>query len=446
MRRIPLKIFCVVLLTGLIGIAGEFILQYDIKQLSSNYNNVAVDIMQEQEYALRISALLYQHHAVLSSCMIAEDQEQMERNIQKEQELRERLETMFSKLEKQIKGSDMEKQYHTLYSDYTSYLTNAEIALQLCQKGSQVTASYYVNNTLEEFLSDVDEDIEQLEHRIDNVMDDARRQMDYYIGLTQITEMVCVVCIIVAVVICLIYCVKSTSGMERQEKDLKRAMDVQHNTLMKHVEHLMGMQDNIILGMANLIENRDGDTGEHIKRTSQYVEMLAKKAREAGLYTDILTDEYIMLLVKAAPMHDVGKISVPDRILQKPGRLTEEEFEQMQRHAPEGGRIVREVFRDVEDEAYIEIAAQVAAYHHEKWDGNGYTSGLAGEEIPLSARIMALADVFDALVSKRCYKDAMSYDKAFQIIEESAETHFDPQLAEVFLDMREEIIETLSET
>lgn len=446
MKRIPLKIFCVVLLTGLIGIAGEFVLQYDINQLSSNYNNVALDVMQEQECVLRISALLYQHQAVLASCVIAEDQEHMEEYIQKEQELRERLETMFSELEKQIKGSDMEKQYDTVYSDYFGYKTNAEIALQLCQKGSQETASYYVNNTLEDFLLDLDVDIEQFEHRIDNVVDDARRQMDYYIGLTKITGIVCTVCIIVAVVMCLIYCVKSTSGMERQEKDLKRAMDVQHSVLAKHVEHLMGMQDNIILGMANLIENRDGDTGEHIKRTSQYVEMLAKKAREAGLYVDILTDEYIMLLVKAAPMHDVGKISVPDRILQKPGRLTEEEFEQMQRHAPEGGRIVREVFRDVEDEAYIEIASQVAEYHHEKWDGNGYTSGLAGEDIPLSARIMALADVFDALVSKRCYKDAMSYDKAFQIIEESAGTHFDPQLAEVFLDMREEILETLSDT
>lgn len=444
MRRIPLKIFFVVLLTGLIGIAGEIILKYDIDQLASNYNNVAVDVMKEQEYSLRISALLYRHQAVLASCLIAEDKEQMEGYIQEEQKLREQLKEKFSVLGKQVKGSDMETLYHKVYSDYTSYLSNADIALQLCQKGSKETASYYVNNTLEKFLSDVDEDIEKLENKIDSVMEDARKQMDHYIRFTQITEIVCVVCIVVAVVVCIIYCVKSTSGMERQEKDLKRAMDVQHNTLMAHVKHLMAMQDNIILGMANLIENRDGDTGEHIKRTSQYVEMLARKAKEAGMYPDILTEEYIMLLVKAAPMHDVGKISVPDRILQKPGRLTEEEFEQMKRHAPEGGRIVKEVFRDVEDEKYIEIASQVAAYHHEKWDGNGYTSGLSGEEIPLSARIMALADVFDALVSKRCYKDAMSYDKAFQIIEESAGTHFDPQLAEVFLDMKEEIIEVLS--
>ncbi|MDE6851653.1 MAG: HD domain-containing protein [Lachnospiraceae bacterium] len=444
MRGIPLKIFCVVLLTGLIGIAGEIILKYDIDQLSSNYNNVAVDVMKEQEYSLRISALLYRHQAVLASCLIAEDQEQVEGYLLEEKELRERLKTKFSELGKQLKGSDMESLYHQVYSDYTSYLSNADIALQLCQKGSIATASYYVNNTLEDFLSDVDDDIEELEQKIDGVMEDARKQMDYYIRFTQITEIVCVVCIVVAVLICIIYCVKSASGMERQEKDLKRAMDVQHNTLMAHVKHLMDMQDNIILGMANLIENRDGDTGEHIKRTSQYVEMLARKAQEAGMYPDILTDEYIMLLVKAAPMHDVGKISVPDRILQKPGRLTEEEFEQMKRHAPEGGRIVREVFRDVEDEKYIEIASQVAAYHHEKWDGNGYTAGLSGEEIPLSARIMALADVFDALVSKRCYKDAMSYDKAFQIIEESAGTHFDPQLTEIFLDMREEILEVLS--
>lgn len=445
MKGTPLKIFWVVLLTGLIGIAGEIILKYDIDQLSLNYNRVAVGVMKDQEYSLRISSMLYRHQATLVSCLIAEEEEQLQAYLQEEKELRAELKELFQGLGKRIKGSEMESLYHKVYSDYTSYLSNADIALQLCQKGSNATANYYVNNTLEEFLADVDDDIEELEREIDEVMDEARASMDHYIQFTRITVILCVVCIIVAVVICIVYCVKSTSGMERQEKDLKRAMDVQHNTLMAHVEHLMDMQDNIILGMANLIENRDGDTGEHIKRTSQYVEMLAKRAREAGMYPDILTDEYIMLLVKAAPMHDVGKISVPDQILQKPGRLTEEEFEQMKRHAPEGGRIVKEVFRDVEDEKYIELASQVASYHHEKWDGNGYTAGLSGEEIPLSARIMALADVFDALVSKRCYKDAMSYDKAFQIIEESAGTHFDPQLTEIFLDMREEIIEVLSQ-
>lgn len=445
MKGIPFKILCVVLLTGIIGIAGEIILKYAIDQLSNNYNNVAEREMQNQEYSLRISALLYQHQALLAKCVIVEDPEQMADYQKQEEELRSELKTTFSKFGKRMKNSDMESLYHKVYSDYTSYLSNTDIALKLCQDGSFATASYYVNNTLEDFLLDVNQDIDELEQEIDAAMAGARKQMRYYIRFSQICEVVCVVCIIVAVVICIAYCFKGTSNMGQQEKDLKRAMDVQHNTLMAHVRHLMDMQDNIILGMANLIENRDGDTGEHIKRTSQYVEMLAKKAKEIGVYSDILTDEYIVLLVKAAPMHDVGKISVPDRILQKPGRLTEEEFEQMKQHAPEGGRIVREVFRDVEDEQYIEIASQVAAYHHEKWDGSGYTAGLSGEDIPLSARIMAIADVFDALVSKRCYKDAMPYDKAFQIIEESAGSHFDPQLAEIFLGMREEILTVLAQ-
>ncbi|MDO4166231.1 MAG: HD domain-containing protein [Eubacteriales bacterium] len=444
MKGIPLKIFFVVLLTGLIGIAGEIVLKYDIDQLSYNYNKVALKGMENQEYSLKISTMMYQHQALLADHVIAEDMAQKKKYQQQEQELREELKKTFAAFSKRMKGTDKESLYHKVFSDYTSYLTNADIALTLSQNGNDATASFYVNNTLDEFLTDLSEDLTKLEKEIDEDMNNAKERMDYYIWFSKICEFVCVLCIIVAVVICIIYCVKSTADMGQQEKDLKRAMDVQHQTLMAHVEHLMNMQDNIILGMANLIENRDGDTGEHIKRTSQYVEMLAKRAQAAGLYPEILTDTYIELLVKAAPMHDVGKISVPDRILQKPGRLTNEEFEQMKCHAPEGGRIIREVFTDVEDEEYIEIAAQVASYHHEKWDGSGYVAGLSGEEIPLSARIMALADVFDALVSKRCYKDAMSYDKAFQIIEESAGSHFDPQLAKIFLDMREEILEILS--
>lgn len=145
-------------------------------------------------------------------------------------------------------------------------------------------------------------------------------------------------------------------------------------------------------------------------------------------------------------MHDIGKIAVPDHILQKPGRLTPEEFETIKQHACEGGKIVREVLGSIEEKEYVEIASDVAAYHHEKWDGSGYNQGLAGEDIPLSARIMAVADVFDALVSKRCYKEAMPMEEAFDEIERSAGTHFDPRLAEVFLDLRDEITEFLSST
>ena len=197
------------------------------------------------------------------------------------------------------------------------------------------------------------------------------------------------------------------------------------------------MQVQITSGLANLIESRDTETGEHVARTSAYVKLLAEQCKEEGVYSDILTDHYIELLHTLAPMHDVGKILVSDKILCKPGKLTPEEFEEMKKHASMGGTVVRQVLNDVADEEYVNFACDIATYHHERWDGSGYPKGLKGEEIPLSARIMAVADVFDALVSKRCYKKAVPLDEAFKIMEEESGTHFDPKLIEVFLKNKE---------
>lgn len=203
--------------------------------------------------------------------------------------------------------------------------------------------------------------------------------------------------------------------------------------LVADQERMSRMQEHIISGLANLIESRDLETGEHVARTSAYVRALSEFARADGTYTDQLDDAFISRMVRAAPLHDVGKIVVPDHILKKPGPLTEEEFEQMKRHASEGGRVVREVLGGVTDEEYLSFASDVAACHHEKWNGKGYPNGLSGEAIPLSARIMAIADVYDALISERCYKKAMSPEKAFEIIRKESGAQFDPNLAQVFL-------------
>ena len=203
--------------------------------------------------------------------------------------------------------------------------------------------------------------------------------------------------------------------------------------LVAHQEQISRMQTQIITGLASLIENRDEDTGEHVARTSTYVKTLAEKAREDGVYEDELDDHFIDLLYRAAPMHDVGKIVVPDHVLKKPGRLTDEEFAQMKMHASAGGRVIHEILEGITDEEYMQFASDIATYHHERWDGQGYPEGLAGDEIPLSARIMAVADVYDALISERCYKKAMPIDQALNIIREESGTHFDPQLAKVFL-------------
>ena len=209
------------------------------------------------------------------------------------------------------------------------------------------------------------------------------------------------------------------------------------DALMAQERQLSEIQSHIISGMANLIESRDTETGEHVNRTSRYVKIIAEEARAKGVYADQITDHFITLLYTLAPMHDVGKIVVSDQILKQPRRLTKEEFEVMKHHARDGGTVVKKILDGITDDEYIRFAADIATYHHERWDGTGYPLGLKGEAIPLSARIMAIADVFDALVSKRCYKEAVSADEAFEIIKSESGTHFDPLLVEVFLEHKD---------
>ncbi len=213
-----------------------------------------------------------------------------------------------------------------------------------------------------------------------------------------------------------------------------------HAELMAQQKKITAMQEHIISGLANLIENRDTDTGKHVSRTSAYVKTLAEDARADGVYADEITDHFITLMYALAPMHDVGKILVSDSILRKPAKLTEEEFEQMKLHSTNGETVVREILHGITDEEYLSFAADIATYHHERWDGTGYPKGLKGTEIPLCARIMAIADVFDALVSVRCYKKAMTREEAFRIIAEESGSHFDPKLVEVFLNHKDEFV------
>ena len=205
------------------------------------------------------------------------------------------------------------------------------------------------------------------------------------------------------------------------------------------MKELSRYHDEMVMGFATLIENRDSNTGGHVKRTTQYVKLLAEEVKRRGFYAETLTKDYLANLLKAAPMHDVGKIAVPDAILQKPGRLTPEEFEQMKLHAAKDGEIIQQSFGRMGNAQYLEIASQIARYHHEKWNGKGYPDGLQRKEIPLCARIMAIADVFDAVSEDRCYRPALPLDECFEIIQEGSGQDFDPILAEVFLELRPEV-------
>ncbi|MCQ2583546.1 MAG: HD domain-containing protein [Treponema sp.] len=210
--------------------------------------------------------------------------------------------------------------------------------------------------------------------------------------------------------------------------------------LQKNTEKVLKMQEETIISMANLIESRDGGTGEHVKRTAEYSTLIARYAKAMGLFTDTIDEEFISLLKKAAPMHDIGKIVVSDAVLKKPGRLDPDEFEEMKRHTTEGEKIVREVLSNSENENYIRMTSNIAMYHHEWWNGNGYPKKIQGTDIPLEARILAIADVFDALVSPRCYKAPKPAEEAFDIIEKESGTHFDPDLAKCFLSLKEEAL------
>ena len=201
--------------------------------------------------------------------------------------------------------------------------------------------------------------------------------------------------------------------------------------------HIVEMNDSFIMGMATMVESRDNSTGGHIKRTSEGVRILTDEIKKNNTLN--LSDEFIRKLIKAAPMHDLGKIAVDDAILRKPGRFTPEEFEIMKKHAPEGAKIVHKVLEQFDDEQFRQIAENVAHYHHERIDGSGYPNGLKGDEIPIEARIMAIADVYDALVSKRVYKESMSFEKANEIIMEDMGRHFDSKLKPFYLAAREKL-------
>ncbi len=219
--------------------------------------------------------------------------------------------------------------------------------------------------------------------------------------------------------------------IEKYNASLKKEVE-------EKVQNIVHIKDMMVLGMADMVESRDNNTGGHIKRTSAVIQVFAGKLK--GYENRFGFDDLFLSQVeKAAPMHDLGKISIDDAVLRKPGKYTEAEYAEMKRHAAEGARIVNNILQGVEDDDFVKIARNIAHYHHEKWNGKGYPEGLSGTDIPIEARIMALADVFDALVSKRCYKEKYSYDETFSIIKESLGEHFDPELGIIFMECRPEL-------
>ncbi len=236
------------------------------------------------------------------------------------------------------------------------------------------------------------------------------------------------------------YLVEITDDTEQH--NMIESMSFRGETLKREVERqtkrAKSMQMSTILGMAAMIESRDNSTGGHINRTSACVALFVEHLRKLDDYN--MSENYWDSVINAAPLHDLGKIAVDDAILRKPSGLTDEEYEKMKIHAPYGAKIMSKVLEDVEDKEFVRVATNVAHYHHEKYNGTGYPDQLRGESIPFEARIMALADVFDALASRRYYKEPMSYDEAFELIRQELGHHFDPHLGRIFISLKKEII------
>lgn len=200
----------------------------------------------------------------------------------------------------------------------------------------------------------------------------------------------------------------------------------------QRTEELARTRDVTIHSLAVLAETRDNETGNHIMRTQRYILVLAEELADRGLHSELLQPVDIEMMFKSAPLHDIGKVGIPDAILLKPGQLTDEEFEIMKTHSELGYQALARAEEELGSSSFLNHARDIALTHHEKWDGSGYPKGLAGTDIPLSGRLMALADVYDALISKRCYKPAFSHEKSAAIILEGRGSHFDPDVVDAF--------------
>ena len=235
--------------------------------------------------------------------------------------------------------------------------------------------------------------------------------------------------------------VKTHLSLKASADFLRSKSDYLEQEVAKRTREISAVQDVTILAMASLAETRDNETGNHIRRTQHYVKALAEALRQQPKFATVLDDHTIAMLFKSAPLHDIGKVGIPDRILLKPGRYEPEEFAIMQRHPLLGLQAIEHAEQSLGTSVdFLRVAKEIAYGHHEKWDGSGYPQGLVGEAIPLSARLMAVADVYDALISRRVYKEGMPHQQAAEIIGQGRGSHFDPDVVDAFFQIEQTFV------
>lgn len=226
--------------------------------------------------------------------------------------------------------------------------------------------------------------------------------------------------------------------MEEQKVELKHYNENLQDMVDEKTKTIFELQNTVLATVAELVECRDDITGEHIGRTQSFLKILVKELTRSNIYSEIVSQWDLKFLIQSAQLHDVGKIGIRDDILMKPGKLTEAEFEIMKTHTTFGVKVIEKIATNTIEGTFLSHAKIFAGSHHERWDGSGYPGGLKGEEIPLQGRLMAIADVYDALISRRPYKDPFDHERALEIIMEGRGTHFDPCLVDLFLSVADE--------
>lgn len=233
--------------------------------------------------------------------------------------------------------------------------------------------------------------------------------------------------------------VKNHLELTMARDNLRRQNEILEEKVLERTEQMEELQDVTVVAMGALAEARDPETGNHIRRTQRYVKLLANQLKTHPKFSAFLTPEHITSLYKSAPLHDIGKVGIPDHILLKPGKLTYEEFEEMKKHTIYGrDAIVAAENSMSRSDSFLTFAKEIAYAHQEKWDGSGYPEGLQGDDIPISARLMAVADVYDALISRRVYKPPFPHEKAVAILLEGKGSHFDPDMIDAFIEIKNE--------
>ena len=435
MRKMTVRVLTTVIAALAAWILVILFLVMNVNTVARQYESNISSAMESQQLVAEICENIYQTESQVWQHIVNEKEEDYEKYEERIDGLRASMSTLLSDLQDSLTDEEDRVLSHEVIRQYRRFKSSVQVVLELSRQGSKQSAQYYVEKELSPYFNAANDLLSTVDRKTAENSRRAEEEMEASIYKARLEAIICLVVVGLIIVVCVYLVFRNGKRIVGQQEEEKRS----------HEQRVMELQYNIIVAMANLIESRDEDTGEHVKRTSWYVDLIARELAKDSPYKDQLTDSYLDNLWKAAPLHDIGKIKVSDTILCKPGKLTPEEYERMKLHASEGGKIVYETMRDIEEQEYVELAHDVAQYHHEKWNGTGYPEGLSGQNIPLCARIMAVADVFDALTSKRCYKDAMSIDQAYQIIQESIGTHFDPVVAEAFIRLRPKVEEYLRE-